>query len=235
MPPKNHDLHGSAPDTAAVALLLIDFINDFEFEDGKALFQHALPAAERTAALKHRVRDAALPVIYVNDNFGKWQSNFSKLITHCLADNVRGRPIVELLQPAEDDYFVLKPKQSGFYASTLDLLLGYLQVETVIITGVAGNICVLFTAHDAYMRDFHLIIPSDCIASRTVHENTSALKHMKNVLKADIRPSAELDMRAFKRKADLHSLGEGAHTVTYYGSQRRASHDPQDASEVRPQ
>jgi nicotinamidase-related amidase len=152
MPPKNYDLHGHVPDTAAVALLLIDFINDFEFEDGKALLQHAWPVAKRTAALKHRARDAAIPVIYVNDNFGKWQSNFSKLITHCLEDNVRGRPIVELLQPTDDDYFVLKPKQSGFYASTLDILLDYLQVETLIIAGVAGNICVLFTAHDPGSR-----------------------------------------------------------------------------------
>jgi len=202
MPPKNRDLHGNVPDTAAVARLLIDFINDFEFEDGKALLQHALPAAKRTAALKQRVRDAAIPVIYVNDNFGKWQSNFSKLIMHCLEDDVRGRPVVELLQPADEDYFVLKPKQSGFYASTLDILLDYLQVETLIITGVAGNICVLFTAHDAYMRDFHPIIPADCIASKTVQANMSALKHMKNVLKADIRPSTDLDMRALKRKAD---------------------------------
>ena len=152
--------------------------------------------------VQHRARDAAIPVIYVNDNFGKWQSNFSKLITHCLEENVRGRPIVELLQPTDDDYFVLKPKQSGFYASTLDILLAYLQVESLIITGVAGNICVLFTAHDAYMRDFHLVIPADCIASKTVQENASALKHMKNVLKADIRPSMELDMRALKRKAE---------------------------------
>jgi nicotinamidase-related amidase len=202
MPPKNHDLHGNVPDTAAVAFLLIDFINDFEFEDGKALFRHALPAARRTAALQHRVRDVAIPIIYVNDNFGKWQSDFSKLITHCLEDNVRGRPIVELLQPTDDDYFVLKPKQSGFYASTLDILLDYLHVETLIITGVAGNICILFTAHDAYMRDLHLIIPADCIASKTVQENTSALKHMKNVLKADIRLSADLDIRGLKRKAD---------------------------------
>jgi nicotinamidase-related amidase len=146
MPPKNRDLHGNVPDTTAVALLLIDFINDFEFEDGKALLQHALPAAKRTAALKHRARAAAIPVIYVNDNFGKWQSNFRKLITHCLEEKVRGRPIVELLQPADDDYFVLKPKQSGFYASTLDILLAYLQVESLIITGVAGNICVLYRA-----------------------------------------------------------------------------------------
>jgi nicotinamidase-related amidase len=202
MPPKNHDLHGNAPDMAAVALLIIDCINDFEFEHGQALFQHALPAAERIAVLKQRARGAAIPVIYVNDNFGKWQSNFSKLITHCLEEHVRGRPIVELLQPADDDYFVLKPKQSGFYASTLDILLDYLQVETLLITGVAGNICVLFTAHDAYMRDFHLIIPADCIASQTAQENAAALQHMENVLKADIRPSADLDMRTLKRKAD---------------------------------
>lgn len=148
------------------------------------------------------MRDAAIPVIYVNDNFGKWQSSFSKLITHCLEDDVRGRPVVELLQPTDEDYFVLKPKQSGFYASTLAVLLDYLQVETLIITGVAGNICLLFTAHDAYMRDFHLIIPADCIASKTVQENTSALKHMKNVLKADIKPSMDLDIRVLKREAD---------------------------------
>src|SRR5690349_20006689 len=109
MPPKNHDLHGNDPDTAAVAHLLIDFINDFEFEDGEALLQYAWPAAKRTAVLKQPARDAAIPVIYVNDNFGKWQSYFRTLSTHCLKENVRGRPIVELLQPADDDYFVLKP------------------------------------------------------------------------------------------------------------------------------
>src|SRR5205814_7709645 len=119
-------------------------------------------------------------------------SDFNKILEHCLED-VRGRPIVELLRPDEDDYFVLKPKHSGLFSTTLDTLLDYLQAKTLILTGVAANICELFTANDAYMRDFNLVIPSDCVASNREEENEHALDLMKSVLKADIRPSTELD------------------------------------------
>ena len=98
-----------------------------------------------------------------------------------------------MLKPDEDDYFVLKPKQSGFFHTPLDLLLQYLKAQTLILTGVAGNICVMFTANDAYMRDFRLIVPADCIASSDVDVNTSALHHMHEVLEADISPAAQLD------------------------------------------
>ena len=193
-PSKNEDLHGNAPDEAAAALLLIDVINDLEFEGGELLFEHALPMARRLAALKKRAKQSGIPVIYVNDNFGKWQSDLSKLINHCLSEDVRGKQIVELLKPDEDDYFVLKPKHSGFFSTTLDTLLSYLKARTLIITGVAGNICVLFTASDAFMRDFHIVIPADCVASNDAEENAQALEQMKKVLKADITPSTELDL-----------------------------------------
>src|SRR6185369_8583656 len=104
------DLHGNAPDDSPVALLLIDVINDFEFEGAEALFDHALPAARNIAALKQRTDRAGIPAIYVNDNFGKWRSDFKKFVSHCIDDNTRGRPIVELLKPGPEDYFVLKPK-----------------------------------------------------------------------------------------------------------------------------
>ena len=202
MPAKNEDLHGNVPDKADVALLLIDVINDLEFENGQQLLQHALPMAKKIAALKKRAKRAGIPVIYVNDNFGKWQSDFSKLLTHCLEEDVCGKPVVEILRPEDDDYFVLKPKHSGFFSTTLDTLLDYLQAKTLILTGVAGNICVLFTANDAYMRDFHLIIPSDCVASNTVEENEHALHLMKDVLKADIRPSTELSLETITRESN---------------------------------
>jgi len=64
---------------------------------------------------------------------------------HCIDDDTRGRPIVELLKPRPEDYFVLKPKQSGFYSTTLDLLLKHLGAHTLIIGGFTGDICVLFT------------------------------------------------------------------------------------------
>lgn len=193
-PSKNEDLHGSAPDKAEAALLLIDVINDLEFEGAESLLESALPMAERIAELKKRARQSGIPIVYVNDNFGKWQSNFNKLLEHCLRDGVRGEPLAKLLKPDDDDYFVLKPKHSGFYSTTLDTLLDYLEVKTLILTGVAANICVLFTANDAYMRDFKLVIPADCVASNTVEENEHALELMEKILKADISPSTELDL-----------------------------------------
>lgn len=198
MPSDNPDLHGNAPDKAAVALLLIDVINDLEFPEADQLLPHALQMAQQIAALKRRVKQAGLPVIYVNDNFGRWRSNFQAQVEHCLRDGVRGRPIVELLRPDEDDYFVLKPKHSGFFATTLDTLLRYLEVKTVILTGIAANICVLFTANDAYMRDFALIVPSDCVASNSIEENEYALGEMRKVLKADTTASTDLDLKALK-------------------------------------
>jgi nicotinamidase-related amidase len=195
MPAKNEDLHGSAPDKSNAALLLIDVINDLDFPEGRQLLEFALPMARQIAALKVRARQHDIPVIYVNDNFGRWRSDFNAQVQHCLNDDVLGRPIVELLRPDENDYFVLKPKHSGFYSTALDTLLEYLGTKTVILTGMAANICVLFTANDAYVRDFHLVVPSDCVASNTDAENSYALQQMHLILKADTRTSEELSLR----------------------------------------
>ena len=194
IPTKNEDLHGNAPDEAEAALLLIDVINDLEFEGGEQLVEHALPMARHLAALKKRAKAANIPVIYVNDNFGKWRSDLRTLIDHCLNDGVRGNQMVDLLLPDDDDYFVLKPKHSAFFSTTLETLLDYLKVKTLIITGIAANICVLFTANDAYMRDFHLCVPSDCVVSNDVEVNRLALDQMKTVLKANITRSTDLDL-----------------------------------------
>ncbi len=202
MPRKNEDLHGNAPDKSEVALLLIDVINDLEFQEGDQLLQHALLMAHRIAALKERARGEGIPVVYVNDNFGRWRSDFNAQVEHCLKDGVRGQPVVELLRPGEEDYFVLKPKHSGFFSTTLDTLLEYLGVRTVILTGIAANICVLFTANDAYMRDMHLIVPCDCVASNTEEENRYALDQMRKVLKADTRPSTELMLQTLVQKSE---------------------------------
>jgi nicotinamidase-related amidase len=192
------DLHGSAPDKSKTALLLIDVINDFDFEDGEELLRLAMPVGKNIAALKQRAKAAGIPSIYVNDNFGRWQSDFKKIVSHCR--NARGKEFVEMLLPDEDDdYFVLKPKHSGFYSTSLHLLVTHLTAKNLILTGIAGNNCVLFTANDAYMRDFKIFIPSDCVVSNTEEENAHALKQMEIVLKADTTPGAELDLKALNR------------------------------------
>jgi nicotinamidase-related amidase len=190
---KNDDLHGNAPDNSPVALLLIDVINDLEFPGGAELLRFAMPAAENIRRLKKRASQVGVPVVYVNDNFGRWRSDFKRIVQHCLSDDVRGRPIAEILAPSEDDYFVLKPKHSGFFSTALDLLLEYLGVRILVLTGIAGNNCVLFTANDGYMRDYQLLVPADCTASIDPAENENALRQMKTVLKADIKPSLEID------------------------------------------
>jgi nicotinamidase-related amidase len=200
MPAKNSDLHGSAPDKSKIALLLIDVINDLDFPEANQLLRYARPMARKLLQLKRRAKKAGIPVIYVNDNFGRWQSDFRRQVRHCLREKSRGQEIVALLQPDEDDYFVLKPKHSGFFSTTLETLLRYLGSQKLIITGLTGNFCVLFTANDAYMRDYELIIPSDCTASNSAEENREALALMRKFLKADTRPSSKLRLPAAGRK-----------------------------------
>ena len=188
----------SAASTRKTALLLIDVINDMDFEGSESLVRLAEPMARNLRALKRRARSAGLPTIYINDNFGKWRSDFRAIVKYCTSAGVPGRKVAKLLRPDAKDYFVLKPKQSAFYGTTLDTLLRDLGTRKVILTGVAGDNCVLFSANDAYMRDFKLFIPSDCIASNTEAENQYALQLMKKVVKADIRPSTDLDLKAMR-------------------------------------
>jgi nicotinamidase-related amidase len=176
------------------ALLLVDVINDMEFEGSESLVRCAEPMATRLHELKQRCRDAGIPTVYINDNFGKWRSDFRSLVDHCINDPVPGREVARLLKPDNDDYFVLKPKNSAFFGTTLDTLLISLNTDTVILTGIAGDNCVLFSANDAYLRDYKLFIPADCIASNSKEENDAALRLMEKVVKADVRPSTELDL-----------------------------------------
>jgi nicotinamidase-related amidase len=194
MPAKNRDLHGSAPDKSEIALLIVDVINDFDFPEARQLMRYAPAMAHKIRALKQRAKRAGVPVVYVNDNFGRWRSDLRSLVEHCREG--KAKEMVDLLRPDEDDYFVLKPKHSGFFSSTLETLLRYLGAQKLVITGIAGNYCVLFTANDAYMRDYKLIVPSDCTASNTALENRQALTVMKNYLKADTLPSAKVKFRS---------------------------------------
>lgn len=193
MPAKNQDLHGNVPDQCSVALIMIDVINDMEFDSGEALLENALPAAKNLAQLKRRARNAGVPAIYVNDNFGKWRSDLRQQLGHVLEDGVRGEPIARLLRPDEEDYFVLKAKHSGFYHTQLDLLIDYLQVRTIVLGGFTTDICVLFTASDAYMRDLDIIVPPDCSAASSTNHHLRALEHMTRVLKVKTPGSADID------------------------------------------
>lgn len=180
---------------ASKALILVDVINHFEFPDGDKLLKNALAIAKPLAKLKKRAKDAGIPVIYVNDNFGEWKSNAGKLLEYCLRADAPGREFVEQLQPGDDDYFVLKPMHSAFYQSPLDIVLRHLGSNSLILCGLATNSCILCTAHDANMRDFRIFVPPDCTAARTRQEHQRAIQHIDSMSNADVSPSSKLSLR----------------------------------------
>lgn len=185
--------------SAGTAVLLIDVINDLAFEGSSGLVAQAEPMALRLARLKRRAVAAGVPTIYVNDNFGRWQSDFRRTVAHCTAPSSPGRVVSRRLRPTAHDYFVLKPKHSGFFDTTLETLLETLRVRRVVVTGIAGNICVLFTANDAYMRDFRIFAPADCIVSNTAADNDHALRQISTVLKGNVTESTRLSFRRRRR------------------------------------
>jgi nicotinamidase-related amidase len=192
--PGRQDETVSVP-TSGTALLLIDVINDLAFEGSEALVAQAEPMATRLAALKRRAAAAGVPTIYINDNFGQWRSDFRQTVAHCTKRTSPGRLVSQRLRPTSRDYFVLKPKHSGFFDTTLDTLLKALRIRRVLLTGIAGNICVLFTANDAYMRELSIYVPPDCIVSNTLTDNEQALKQIETVLKGNLATSTQLAFR----------------------------------------
>ena len=174
------------------ALVLVDVINELEFRGAGKLAPKALAMARRIAALKERAIRAGVPIIYVNDNFKQWRSDFRMLVDRCLHGGVRGEAVARLLAPGEDDYFVLKPLHSGFHATTLDLLLRELGASRLVICGMATEGCVLFTASDAYIRGFEVIVPRDGCASESAPRHRNALDIMRKMLKADTRVCARV-------------------------------------------
>ena len=179
---------------SAVALILIDVINAFDFPGSQGLVEGAGRAAPKILALRERAHSAGIPVIYVNDNFGQWRSDFRATVNACSAAEQPGHLVTRQLVPADQDYFVLKPRHSAFFGTALELLLDRIKARKLILVGFATNICVLFTANDAHMRGYEVVVPADCTASNSEDLTRQALEQMRLVANARTPESTELDL-----------------------------------------
>jgi nicotinamidase-related amidase len=174
------------------ALLLIDVINKLDFPDNEELLAGLPQLAENLARLKRAARQAQVPVIYLNDNFNNWHSNFNEQLDACTKSDSNGRELAIALKPTKQDFFVLKPMHSGFFGTPLNILLKKLGAKTLVLAGIAADICVMYTANDAYMRDYKLIVVSDGVISNHQQLTDSALERMRGLLKARIASVDEL-------------------------------------------
>ncbi|HEX2252883.1 MAG TPA: isochorismatase family cysteine hydrolase [Thermoanaerobaculia bacterium] len=179
-------------------LLLTDFVNTLDWEGGERFLPQAVAAAERAAELRRAAAAADVPAIYVNDNYGRWDEDFRSLVERVRRETP-GAAVLEHLEPRGDDYYVLKPMHSGFYATPLQVLLERLEAETLVLAGLQTHLCVNFTAYDAYMRGYRLLVPEDGSAAEEEHDHHLALDQMRRFLKADTRPVDELDFADLPR------------------------------------
>jgi len=197
MPP----MDGERKRSGRTALLLVDVISAFDFDGGDRLLRFARRAAPRVRALRDAFARREAPVVYCNDNFGQWRSDFRQVIERCVAPDARGSDVAQLLRPREDDYFVLKPKHSAFFATPLDVLLRCLEVRAIVICGFAGDGCVLATALDAHMRDYRVSVAGDATASQSLARNRRALRDLAATEVADVAPAKTLAARIRRRTA----------------------------------
>jgi nicotinamidase-related amidase len=196
---RRDDLHGNVPDESRTVLLLIDVINDLSFPHNNGLIRRSVALAKSIAKLKVRCKRAGIPSIYVNDNRGRWRSDVSAVVRHCLRAQSPGREMTKLLVPEADDYIVLKPKHSPFYASPLETILHYIGARVAIVCGLTTNACILIAAGDLHVRDFRLFVPPDCVAALTDREQRRSLDIMKNSFEANTTPSSELDLQRLNK------------------------------------
>ena len=200
MSTSDNDPNGLVPDRSETVLVILDLVSDFSFEHGAQVARAALPVARRIARLKARAKNAGVPTVYVNDALGRWRSDFPAIVRHCREAGGRGRAVVEAIAPEPDDYCILKPKHSGFFATPFDTLLELLGAKRLILTGVSSHQCVLFTANDAYVRNLELAIPRDCISARSRKETQLALRYFTTVLGADVSASPRLRLKRARPK-----------------------------------
>ncbi|WP_067730483.1 isochorismatase family cysteine hydrolase [Oceanobacillus damuensis] len=168
------------------AVVFVDIINDFKFDGGEDLYQNTKKILPNLIKLRQYAKDNGLPIIYVNDHYQLWQADFSKIIEKC--KNEKSRDIIEPLTPDDRDYFLIKPQHSAFFQTPLQSLLTELERTHLIMAGIAGDICILFSAQDAYMNKFNVRIPENCMASELKENNDYALYLMHSVMNADITP-----------------------------------------------
>ena len=166
------------------ALIVVDMLNSYEHADAERLTQSVEESLPAMAKLIERAAGEDVVTIYVNDNFGAWRSNRDELMETVLSGKFKH--LVEPIAPAEDTLFVVKARHSIFYQTPLEYLLHENDVERVVLIGQVTEQCILYSALDAYIRHFQVIVPRDAVAHIHEHLADAALELMEVNMDAEV-------------------------------------------------
>jgi nicotinamidase-related amidase len=172
------------------ALLVVDMLNTYEHDDADALARSVRAAVPQIRGLIDRARAADVPVVYVNDNYGDWNSSSEELAQRALAGC--HPDLVEPVLPRSDDAFVIKARHSVFYSTPLEYLLQTMDVGRIVLAGQATEQCILYSALDGYVRHFEVAVPSDGVAHVHAHLAEAAVEMMQRNMRAEVAPAEEL-------------------------------------------
>ena len=187
------------------AVLVIDVLNDFRFVGGDALLRRFRPRIAPVAALLARARRAGVPVVYANDNFGRWRSSVADVGDHLRQSNPAAWHALAAIRPQPSDYVVLKPRHSAFYCTPLELLLEALGVRRLVLTGVSATSCIWFTGADAHVRGYDVVVPSDGTAAQAAPLERAVLELVRDSLGARTPRSRNVRLRPPRRPR--HAVG----------------------------
>lgn len=176
------------------ALIIIDMLNPYEHDDAQPLMKSARAILPALADLVAGAVDREIRIGYVNDNYGDWSAGRREIVERALAG--ADPTLVEPILPAEDSWFVVKARHSIFYQTPLEYLLRQSGAGRLILAGQVTEQCVLYSALDAYVRHFEVVIPRDAVAH--IHEDLAgaALRMMETNMRAHIAATGREALQA---------------------------------------
>lgn len=164
---------------AKVAVIVIDMLNDFV--TGRLGSDRAASLVPRLSIFLEKARNSGATVIYATDShIPRIDKELKRWGEHAIR-GTKGSEIVEGLKPKEGDIIVPKRRYSAFFMTDLDLILREIGADTLILTGVSTDICVLHTAADAFYRGYKIIVPEDMVESISEEGQKLGLKKMEEL------------------------------------------------------
>src|SRR3954466_15916116 len=166
------------------AVIVVDMLNPYDHEDADELVESVEGVIEPIAALVGRATEDGAELIYVNDNYGDWNSSQEELAQAAL--NGRRPDLVEPILPPSDAHFVVKARHTIFYMTPLEYLLSQREVDHIVLAGQVTEQCILYSALDAYVRHVDVSIPTDGVAHIYEDLAQAALKMMERNMRAQL-------------------------------------------------
>jgi nicotinamidase-related amidase len=169
---------------AKEALIVVDMLNPYEHPEAEVLARSVAEVLPQISDLIARARDRGTPIVYVNDNYGDWNSSSEELSRKAMGGRHAG--LVEPILPQRGDSFVIKARHSAFYETPLEYLLGGMEIDDLVLAGQVTEQCVLYSALDAHVRHFHCRVPRDAVARIDPELAGAALTMMERNLGAEL-------------------------------------------------